>query len=163
VSPGDALVTVKLVDQQDMMAAHRVRELLVHQRTALINQVRGLRGERGITIAQSRAALHRAMPQILKTCEGELTGFCQTLMTNLLRQVHGLNERIAQAKAWIKAFMKRSALCKRSRRSTALDRSIHARKGRQPGLLERGHGLEDLPSLALPPPALSAAFQAWHK
>jgi len=33
-------VTVKSVEQQDMQAAHRVRELLVHQRTALINQAR---------------------------------------------------------------------------------------------------------------------------
>ena len=116
--PAMRFVTVKSVDQQDMMAAHRVRELLVHQRTALINQVRGLLGERGITIAQSPAALHRAMPQILKTCEGELTSFCQTLMTELLQQVHELEERIAQAEAWIKAFMKRSALCKKI---TAID------------------------------------------
>ena len=34
-------VTVKSVEQQDMQAVHRVRELLVHQRTALINQARG--------------------------------------------------------------------------------------------------------------------------
>lgn len=33
-------VTVKSVEQQDMQAVHRLRELLVHQRTALINQAR---------------------------------------------------------------------------------------------------------------------------
>jgi len=42
-------VPVKSVEQQDMRAVHRVRELLVHQRTALINQVRGLLGERGVS------------------------------------------------------------------------------------------------------------------
>ena len=116
--PAMRFVTVKSVDQQDMMAAHRVRELLVRQRTALINQIRGLLGERGITIAQSPEAVHRAMPEILKACEGELTVFCRTLVTELLQQVHGLEERIAQAEAWIKAFMKRSALCKKI---TAID------------------------------------------
>ena len=35
-------VTVKSVEPQDMGAVHRARELLVRQRTALINQVRGL-------------------------------------------------------------------------------------------------------------------------
>jgi len=35
-------VTVKSVEQQDIQAVHRVRELLVQQRTALINQARGL-------------------------------------------------------------------------------------------------------------------------
>ena len=38
--PAMRFVTVKSVDQQDMMAAHRVRELLVHQRTALISSTR---------------------------------------------------------------------------------------------------------------------------
>jgi transposase len=111
--PAMRFVTVKSVEQQDMQAVHRVRELLVHQRTALINQVRGLLGERGITIAQSPAAFKRALPEILKQCDDELTSFCQTLMTELLQEVHALEERIAHAEAWIKAFMKRSALCKK--------------------------------------------------
>ena len=37
-------VTVKSVEQQDMQAVHRVRELLVQQRTALISQAWGLLG-----------------------------------------------------------------------------------------------------------------------
>ena len=35
-------VAIKSVEQQDMQAVHRVRQLLVQQRTALINQARGL-------------------------------------------------------------------------------------------------------------------------
>lgn len=64
--------TVKSVEQQDMQAVHRVRELLVAQRTALINQARGLLGERGVTIAQSPEAFKRAVPQILGQCESQL-------------------------------------------------------------------------------------------
>lgn len=111
--PSMNFVTVKSVEQQDMQAVHRVRELLVHQRTALINQSRGLLGERGITIAQSPAAFKRAMPEILKQCEGELTSFCQMLMMMLVQQVHALEEQIAVADGWINAFMKRSALCQK--------------------------------------------------
>ena len=53
-------VTVKSVEQQDMRAVHRVRELLVHQRTALINQVRGLLAERGVVMAQTPTVFKRA-------------------------------------------------------------------------------------------------------
>jgi transposase len=111
--PAMRFVPVKSVDQQDMLAAHRVRQLLVHQRTALINQVRGLLGERGVTIARSPEAFKRAVPQILAQCDGELTSFCRTLMTELLQAVHALEQRIAQAEAWIKSFMKQSALCRK--------------------------------------------------
>lgn len=54
-----------------MRAVHRVRELLVHQRTALINQVRGLLAERGVVMAQTPTAFKRALPSILEKCEGE--------------------------------------------------------------------------------------------
>lgn len=111
--PAMRFVTVKSVEQQDIQAIHRVRESLVHQRTALINQVRGLLGERGITIAKSPAAFKRAMPEVLKECEGELTRFCQTLMMELFQEFNALETRIALAETYIKSFMKQSALCKK--------------------------------------------------
>lgn len=111
--PAMRFVTVKSVEQQDIQAVHRVRESLVHQRTALINQVRGLLGERGITIAKSPSAFKRAMPDILKECEGELTRFCQTLMLELFQEFHALETRIALAETYIKSFMKQSPLCKK--------------------------------------------------
>jgi transposase len=106
-------VTVKSVEQQDMQAVHRVRELLVHQRTALINQARGLLGERGVTMAQSPEAFKRAVPRVLSDCEGEVTSICQAMVLELAQQIQGLEDRIKRAEAWIKSFMKRSALCKR--------------------------------------------------
>ena len=111
--PTMRFVPVKSVDQQDMQAAHRARQLLVRQRTALINQVRGLLGERGITIAQSPEAFKRAVPAILAQVDGELTIFCRTLMTDLLQAVYALEQRIAQSEAWIKSFTKQSSLCQR--------------------------------------------------
>lgn len=111
--PTMRFVTVKSVEQQDMQAVHRVRELLVAQRTALINQARGLLGERGVTIAQSPEAFKRAAPQILGQCQGEVTSVCQAMLMELVQQVQALEERIKHAEGWIKSFMKRSALCKK--------------------------------------------------
>lgn len=107
------LVTVKSVEQQDMRAVHRVRELLVHQRTALINQVRGLLAERGVIMAQTPTAFKRALPSILEKREGEITSICRALVTELLEQLRILEECIARTNQWITSFLKRSALCKK--------------------------------------------------
>lgn len=111
--PAMRFVAVKSVEQQDIQAAHRVRELLVHQRTALINQVRGLLGERGMAIARSSQAFKRAIPSLLAQAEGELTSFGRTLALELVQQIDALEERIAQAEGWIKMFMTQSPLCKK--------------------------------------------------
>ncbi len=63
--PSMRFVSIKTVEQQDLQALHRLRQLLVQQRTAIINQVRGVLAERGIVVAQSPTAFHRAMPTVL--------------------------------------------------------------------------------------------------
>ena len=68
--PAMRFVTIKTIQQQDLQALHRLRQLLVHQRTVIINQVRGVLAERGIVVAQSPAAFHRAMPEILASPNG---------------------------------------------------------------------------------------------
>lgn len=111
--PTMRFVPVKSVEQQDIRAVHRVRELLVHQRTALINQVRGLLGERGVIIAQTPAAFKRALPVILAKCEGDMTSTFQAILVELLEHMRVVEERIARTNQWITAFMKRSALCRK--------------------------------------------------
>lgn len=61
-------VTVKSVEQQDIQAVHRVRELLGQQRTTLINEARGLLAERGVSIAQSRQAFKRDVHKAISGC-----------------------------------------------------------------------------------------------
>lgn len=111
--PAMRFVAVKTVEQQDMQALHRVRQLLVQQTTAIINQLRGILAERGIVIAQSPAAFHRAMPEVLANDNPEFTQFCRDLIVGLLEHLRGIEERIADADAKIKAFMRSSALCKK--------------------------------------------------
>src|SRR5438105_12055950 len=56
-------VSVKTVEQQDLQALHRIRQLLVAQRTAIINQVRGVLAERGIVVAKKPASFHKRCPR----------------------------------------------------------------------------------------------------
>ena len=51
-------VGVKTVAQQDQQSLHRVRSLAVAQRTAQVNQVRGLLAEQGIEIGQGRTRVN---------------------------------------------------------------------------------------------------------
>jgi transposase len=64
--PSMRFVAVKSVAQQDMLALHRVRSLLIRERTALMNQMRGLLAEFGIVVAQGSARLRRALAVILE-------------------------------------------------------------------------------------------------
>ena len=47
-------VATKSVVQQDIQCLHRVRKRLVHNRTALTNEIRSIVGEFGIVFAKTR-------------------------------------------------------------------------------------------------------------
>ena len=111
--PSMHFVPVKSVEQQDIQAIHRTRDLLVHQRTALINQVRGLLAERGFAVARSPAAFKKSVPEILEEAQGELTSRCQTLLRMALDGFRAIEAQIAQTEDWLEAVMKQSALCQK--------------------------------------------------
>ncbi|WP_233810177.1 IS110 family transposase [Paraburkholderia sp. HP33-1] len=111
--PTMRFVTIKSVEQQDIQAAHRMRAILLRHRTALINQIRGLLGERGLAISRSPEAFKRAIPEFLRTSADELTPFCQTLLTELLQHLGTIEERVHLIEASIQSFMKKSMLCRK--------------------------------------------------
>ena len=71
--PTMRFVATKSLEQQDLLAIHRIRERLVSQRTGLRNQIRGLLAEYGIVLPQAVARLRRESPQVLENTENELT------------------------------------------------------------------------------------------
>ena len=66
--PTMRLVELKSSVQLDMQSLHRVRDRLVGERTALLNQVRAVLMERGIAVAQGRRKLEKHLAAVL---EGE--------------------------------------------------------------------------------------------
>jgi len=71
--PTMRFVAIKSVEQQDRQALHRVRQRLIGQRTAVINQVRGLLAEYGIVVARQPSSLRRRLPEILEDGENGLS------------------------------------------------------------------------------------------
>ena len=69
--PTMRFVPIKSVAQQDIQNFHRQRERIKKERTALVNQTRGLLAEYGIVINKGIAAVRRDLPGIL---ESELQG-----------------------------------------------------------------------------------------
>jgi|SRR5215469_10999120 len=73
------LVPIKTDDQLDLQSLHRVRERWVKRRTTVINQIRGLLLERGITIRKGRPyRLGHEAPQLLRRISLKL-GICDPL------------------------------------------------------------------------------------
>ena len=58
-------VELKSEAQLDMQSLHRVRDRLVGERTALINQLRAVLLERGIVVPQGRRKLERYVDTLL--------------------------------------------------------------------------------------------------
>jgi transposase len=94
--PNLHFVPVKTIAQQDLQLLGRIRERLVAQRTATINQVRGLAREYGIDFPKSRQALLEQLPLALGDADNELSPVARQELGDLLLQIRQTNEAIAQ-------------------------------------------------------------------
>ncbi|SFN84348.1 Transposase [Formivibrio citricus] len=93
--PNMRFVPVKTIEQQDIQALHRIRSELVRQRTAKVNQIRGLLGEYGITVEQRVPALRKKLPEILEDAENGLSAEFRVLLDGLREDLVNLDTRIA--------------------------------------------------------------------
>lgn len=91
--PHMRFVPVKDVGQQAVLTVHRARQLLVAERTALVNQRRGVLAEFGLIVSAGIGALRRAWPGLLET--PELPALAREVFTDLADRVRGVDERVA--------------------------------------------------------------------
>ena len=89
-------VTVKTIAQQDMQALHRIRSMKMKQRTAIINQTRGLLAEYGIVIAKSPVALRKAIPELLEDADNGLSFDFRQLLSELYDDLRVIDRRVAE-------------------------------------------------------------------
>ena len=92
--PTMRFVELKSEQQLDMQALHRARDRLVGERTALINQLRAVLLERGITVAQGRRQLERHLAR-LEALDG-LSARMRVLIEDMRGQWCELDRRIAE-------------------------------------------------------------------
>jgi transposase len=93
--PTMRFVPIKDVDQQDIQALHRVRERLIGERTALINEVHGLMNEYGIVIPKGVSKFRQAVAEKLESEQDKLTPLSQEMFWRLVKEFATLEEQIA--------------------------------------------------------------------
>lgn len=90
--PHMRFVPVKDLGQQAMLTVHRARQLLVAERTALVNQTRGLLAEYGLILPVGVAALRRAWAALLEA--PALPPLAREVFADLADRLRTLDERI---------------------------------------------------------------------
>ena len=80
-------VAIRSIEQVDMQAIHRVREQLIGERTATINQIRAFLHEYGFAIPVGRSQLMKRVSEILEDAENGIWDTMRALLHRLLTRL----------------------------------------------------------------------------
>ena len=117
--PSMRFVPVKTIDQQAALTLHRCRDLLIRQRTQLINALRAHLAEHGMVAATGKAGVNHVVAIVTGT---QLPGPMRQALQALVKQLAALQEQIGE-----------------------LERSIHA----QHRASDRSRRLETIPGIGV--------------
>lgn len=92
--PTMRFVTLKTEEQLDMQSVHRVRQRLVGVRRTLVNQLRAILFERGISVAQGRQKLERAVDEMLSGPSVPLSQRVRILVEDIRTEWRDIDGRI---------------------------------------------------------------------
>jgi transposase len=111
--PTMRFVPIKSEEQLDMQAVHRVRERWVMRRTAVINQIRSLLLERGLTLPKGRRHVEQMVPEILVDGDLKLSDSFRVLLAQLKLELDQLSDRIEQMDTVIERQARENEACQR--------------------------------------------------
>lgn len=144
--PTMRFVAVKSKAQQAVLMLHKTRDLLVRQRTMLINALRGHLGEYGLTAPQGPAGVQAALKALRKE-DQDLPDLAQAALRGLAEQLEHLGEEIGRLERRILDWHRRDETSRRL--ATPRHRPDHRQR----------HGSQRARSKSLPfgPPVRSLA------
>jgi transposase len=111
--PTMRFVPIKNVEQQAVLALHRVRQGLVKARTAQGNQIRGLLSEFGLILPLGLAALHQRVPVLLDQAGDELPGAFRQLVQRMLDHLKDLDRQLGELEVQIQLGHRSNALSRK--------------------------------------------------
>jgi|UniRef100_UPI003F497226 transposase len=106
--PNMRFVPLKNVEQQAVLALHRVRQGFVGARTAQANQIRGLLAEFGLVVPQGLTHVLGRVRELIEDASNELPGSFRLLIERLLDHLNRLDTQVAELEAQIKASHRNS-------------------------------------------------------
>lgn len=111
--PTMRFVSVKGTEQQGVLMLHRTRELLVRQRTMLINAIRAHMAEFGIVAPVGVPQVKKLLGIIADTDDARLPTVARTCLESLARQFLSLHEEIYAAEKHIHAWHRSNEVSRR--------------------------------------------------
>lgn len=92
--PGMRHVPIKSAEQQAVLCLHRIRRGLIKERTAAVNQLRGLLSEFGLIMPQGRYPAVHLVPQILEDAENGLPMLARRLLHDLFLRLQRIHDEV---------------------------------------------------------------------
>ncbi len=97
--PNMRFVALKTVEQQRLQALHRVRRTLMRNRTAAVNEIRGLLAEYGIVVSVGVGKLRASLPELLEETDNGLPMSFRPVLSGLKEDLEYLDRRIGEMDA----------------------------------------------------------------
>jgi transposase len=111
--PNMRFVPIKNVEQQGVLALHRVRQGWIKARTAQANQIRGLLSEFGLIVPQGIGHITSRVPAILDEAKDELPGAFHELVLRLLDHFKNLDRQVKELEYQIQSWHRANALSRK--------------------------------------------------
>lgn len=111
--PTMRFAAVKSAEQQSILMLHRSRELLVRQKTMLLNALRGHCAEFGIVVAQGAFRVSELVAIINDDKDDRIPAVAREALGFLVNQLHGVKEQIAMLEKKLKAWHKNNEVSRR--------------------------------------------------
>jgi transposase len=108
--PHMRFVPIKTIDQQDILMIHRARELVIKQRTAQSNQIRGILSEYGVVMAKGISQIQHVL-KITDANKDKLTPIGIELLTQLYNQFKLYDACVKRYDNQLEVLAKENVLC----------------------------------------------------
>lgn len=108
--PTMRFVAVKSADQQSVVMLHRTHELLVRQRTQLVNMMRGQLAEFGVTLAKGIQHASQFTRRLLEGDAPDIPQLAITIVTTLAEQMRQVQARIGELEKELKHWFREDQL-----------------------------------------------------
>lgn len=118
--PTMRFVPIKSCEQQGVMSLHRVREGFKEERTACINQIRGVLGEFGLVFGKSAKVLRAALGDVIEDASNELSTRARLIVQRAFEHWRELDEHMRWCDQQVGQHVRSSEQAKRAAKLTGI-------------------------------------------
>jgi len=111
--PSMRFVPIKQIEQQDIQSIHRIRTRIVKNRTALINEIRGLCLEYGVVLTQGAGRVKSSLCEAIAANDNEFTASTRTFMRQLYDELVDIDARLKEMDDKVRQLCGDNEDCKR--------------------------------------------------